>query len=92
MRWFYFMYSIKEKEFNFNFDNKPKKFIDVETGATINLFADTIKDSYGEAVSSYFNALRLKCAQYKIKYVEADINKPLSNVLTTYMLERQKFL
>ncbi|QFZ53980.1 DUF58 domain-containing protein [Oceanihabitans sp. IOP_32] len=82
----------KEKEFNFNFDNKPKKFIDVETGATINLFADTIKDSYGEAVSSYFNALRLKCAQYKIKYVEADINKPLSNVLTTYMLERQKFL
>ncbi len=82
----------KDKELKFDFDNKPKRFIDVETGAYINLYADSIKDSYHKAVSDYVEALRLKCAQYKIKYVEADINKNFNNILTTYMIERQKFI
>lgn len=82
----------KEKELDFDFDNKPKRFIDVETGAHINLYADAIKTDYSETVNNYFSALRLKCAQYKIKYVEADINKNFNNILTTYMVERQKFI
>ncbi len=82
----------KGKELIFDFDNKPKRFIDVETGEYINLYADSIKENYNEAVSNYFIALRLKCAQYKIKYVEADINNHFNNVLTTYMIERQKFI
>lgn len=82
----------KDKELKFDFDNKPKRFIDVETGEYINLYADTIKESYKDSVSAYFEALRLKCAQYKIKYVEADINNNFNNVLTTYMIERQKFI
>ncbi|UKM65930.2 DUF58 domain-containing protein [Flavobacteriaceae bacterium GSB9] len=81
----------KSKELEFNFDNKPKRFVDVETGEYINLYADSIKENYREAVKDYFTALRLKCAQYKIKYVEADINKGLNNILTTYLVERQKF-
>jgi hypothetical protein len=81
----------KAKELNFDFDNKPKRFIDVETGDYINLYADSIKESYSKTVDAYFEALRLKCAQYKIKYVEADINKNFNNILTAYMIERQKF-
>ena len=65
----------KEKELKFDFDNTPKRFIDVETGEHINLYPDTIKESYETSVESYFNELRLKCGQYQIKYVEADINK-----------------
>ena len=75
----------------FDFDNKPKRFIDVETGEYINLYADNIKESYNHAVDDYFNAIRLKCTQYKIKYVEANINENFNSVLTTYMVERQKF-
>ena len=82
----------KNKELQFDFDNKPKRFVDVETGEFINLYADSIKENYNKAVHNYFNALRLKCAQYKIKYVEADINQNFNQVLTTYMLERQKFV
>jgi len=82
----------KKKELNFDFDNRPKRFIDMETGEHINLYADSIKDNYSETVNNYFSDLRLKCAQYKIKYVEADINKNFNNILTTYMVERQKFI
>ena len=82
----------KEKELNFEFDNKPKRFIDVETGEHINLYADTIKENYSKAVSNYFDALKLKCLQYKIKYVEADVNVNFNNILTTYMIERKTFV
>lgn len=82
----------REKELQFDFDNTPKRFIDVETGEYINLYPDTIKDNYEEAVGAYFNELRLKCGQYGIKYVEADIKKDFDKVLTTYMIERNKFL
>lgn len=81
----------KEKEFAFNFDNTPRRFVDVETGDFINLYADTIKENYEKAVAQYFEALRLKCGQYKINYVEADINKDFNSILMTYLVERQKF-
>ncbi|WP_299398651.1 DUF58 domain-containing protein [uncultured Gelidibacter sp.] len=81
----------KEKEVTFDFDNTPKKFVDVETGAHINMYPENVKEAYEKAVSSYFEALRLKCGQYQIKYVEADINKNFDKILTTYMVERGKF-
>ena len=81
----------KEKELLFDFDNTPKRYVDVETGEHINLYAENIKDTYKIAVSDYFEIIKLKCAQYRIKYVEADITKKFDNILTTYMIERQKF-
>lgn len=82
----------KKKELRFDFDNAPKRFIDVETNEFINLYPDTVKDVYETAVSDYFKSIRLKCLQYQIKYVEADINQPFNKILTTYMVERQKFI
>ncbi|UAB82181.1 DUF58 domain-containing protein [Marixanthomonas sp. SCSIO 43207] len=81
----------KEKELNFSFSNRPKRFVDVETGEHINLYADNIKTSYEAAVKEYFSALKLKCGQYRIKYVAADINEHFNKILTTYLVERQKF-
>ena len=81
----------KEKEYQFDFDNSPKRFIDVETNEFINLYPETIKENYETAVEEYFKTIRLKCGQYQIKYVEADINKSFDKILTTYMVERQKF-
>ncbi len=80
-----------EKELNFEFNNRPTRFVDVETGEHINLYADTIKDNYQKAVSSYFYDLKMKCTQYGIKYVEADTTKDFDKILTTYLVERQKF-
>jgi hypothetical protein len=82
----------KEKELKFDFDNTPRRFIDVETNDFINLYPDTVKEGYESAVGDYFKNIKLKCGQYQIKYVEVDINKPFDKVLTTYMVERQKFI
>ena len=81
----------KKRELNFDFSNRPRRFIDVETGEYINLYADNIKESYESAVQEYFSELELRCGQYRIKYVLADINDSFSKILTTYLVERQKF-
>jgi len=81
----------KETEFHFNFENTPKRFLDVETGEHIDLYSDTVKEGYKEAAKSYFDDLKLKCAQYRIKYVGVDVRSDFSRVLNTFMVERQKF-
>lgn len=81
----------KTKEIDFDFSNRPKRFVDVETGEHMDLYADNIRESYSKAVEDYFSELRLRCAQYRIKYVLSDINEDFNQLLTTYLVERQKF-
>jgi len=79
-------------ELNFDFENSPKKFVDVETGETVNLFAENIKENYTKLVDSYFKELKNKCLQYKISYVPVDIYQGVHQVLTSYFLSRQKMM
>lgn len=81
-----------ETEFNFNFDNSPKKFVDVETGSQINLYAKNIQKAYQTQITEYFNELKNNCLQYKIDYVPIDIKKDLHTILTSYLISRQKIL
>jgi uncharacterized protein (DUF58 family) len=81
----------QKTEFNFNFDNAPKKFIDVETGEEINVFAENMQEKYKELVSNYFKELKNKCLQYKIDYLPVDINAGYNEVLTSYLIRRKKF-
>ncbi|WP_418499139.1 DUF58 domain-containing protein [Flagellimonas sp.] len=78
-------------EIDFEFGNAPKRFVDVETGAHIDLYAESIKKAYSERVTQYQEDLKLRCAQYQIKYVDVDIRSNFSKVLNSFMIERQKF-
>lgn len=82
----------QHRELEFDFSNSPKKFVDVETGEHINLYADNVREVYKTAVAKYIKDIKLKCLQYKIKYVEVDINKGFSEIFTTYLIERQRFV
>lgn len=81
-----------ETELNFDFDNQPKRFIDVETGDSINLYAENIKDIYQKTVSDFFHQLQMKCLQYHIDYVPIDIKKGFYEVLSAYMIKRNTLL
>lgn len=79
-------------ELNFDFDKRPKKFVDVETGAQINLYADQVRTGYKAEMERYFKALKMKCIQYKIDYVPVDIHKGFHEILTSYLISRQRIL
>ena len=78
-------------EFEFNFDNTPKKFVDVETGEAINVYAENIQGSYKQLVETYFKQLKNKCLQYKVDYVPTDINSGFTDILTAYLVHRKNF-
>lgn len=82
----------KQHELLFNFENTPKRFVDVETGEHLDVYADNIREAYIDKINSYIAEIKMKCAQYKIKYVAVDIQHDFSTVLNTFLVERHKFL
>jgi len=85
-----FSISDKAKEVDFMFDNRPYQFVDMETGAELRVNASTVKDNYLNAYQAYRKIIALKCAQYKIDMIEADINEGFSDILTAYLIKRKK--
>lgn len=82
----------KSKEENFTFENRPYKFVDMETGEELKLQPNQVKDFYVEKMKERKNYLKLKCAQYKIDLVEADINEGFHSVLLSYLVKRSKMI
>lgn len=78
-------------ELNFDFDNAPRKFIDLETGEEVNIYADNVKEMYEKNVAASFKKLALTCAQNKIKYVPVSVGDNFEKILTTYLVEKQSF-
>lgn len=78
-------------ELTFDFDNAPRKFIDLESGDEVNIFADNVKQEYEQQVDVYFKKLALTCAQNKIKYVPVSVGDNFEKILTTYLVEKQSF-
>lgn len=80
-----------KSEIEFDFENRPTRFRDVETGEFVNLYAENVKEAYSASVRSYFEQLRVRCGQYRIKYMPVDIQQDFNTVLSTFLLERQLF-
>jgi len=80
----------KTLEIDFKFENRPYQFIDVETGEAVKVHSNQVRELYLEQIRSYHQELKLKCAQYKIDFVEADIHQGYRQVLLPYLIKRQK--
>jgi uncharacterized protein (DUF58 family) len=80
----------KSKELNFEFENRPYRFIDLETGEDLKVFPSRVREQYTEAVAKFANELKLRCAQYHIDFVPADINLGFNQVLLPYLVKREK--
>lgn len=81
----------KKNELNFEFSNTPKKFIDLESGEEINLFAENIQEEYSKSVKKYFEKISLICSQYRIKYIPVAVEDSFDKIMLTYLTEKQKF-
>ena len=78
------------RELEFEFENRPYIFVDLESNEKVKLQPSQVKEYYKEKMNDYKKALELKCSQFEIDFVEADINKDFSQVLLPYLLKRTK--
>ncbi len=82
----------KKHEVEFEYENRPYLFIDIESGEQVKLQANQVKEQYVDKVKAYMEELRMKCLQYKVDYVEADINEGFHPILQTYLIKRNKLV
>ena len=80
----------QSKEVEFEYENRPYLFIDMETGEKVRLQSNQVKDYYVKQMKEYKEALKFKCLQYKIDFVEADINQGFHKILQSYLVKRTR--
>ncbi|MCO4293995.1 DUF58 domain-containing protein [Solitalea sp. MAHUQ-68] len=82
----------KRSEQEFLFENRPYLFVDTESGEEIKVQPGQVKESYLKAITEYKYNLMLKCAQYRIDYIDADINEGFYPILNAYLVKRNKMM
>ncbi|MEO8761587.1 MAG: DUF58 domain-containing protein [Bacteroidia bacterium] len=82
----------KKSELNFDFENRPHHFIDMETGEEIKLNPAQAKENYLARMTSYISNLKTKCGQYKVDFIDADISEGFDKVLHAYLIKRGTIL
>lgn len=77
-------------ELQFEFEDRPMEFIDLETRERIKLNPADVRSHYQEAAGRFHRSLQMRCNQYKIDFVEADVERDFNTVLQTYLIKRAK--
>lgn len=80
----------KRKEEQFEFSNRPHIFVDMESGREVRFTPNEIRETYKQKVAEYYKDLQLRCGQFQIDFVEADINESFREVLLPYLIKRSK--
>lgn len=82
----------KKRELDFDFENRPYTFIDMESGEKVKVNPTEIKQTYLNSMGKFTKELKLRCAQYHIDFVEADINMGFNHILREYLVKRQRMM
>jgi uncharacterized protein (DUF58 family) len=81
-----------KRELEFEFENRPYEFVDMETGEKVKLQPNQVKEYYRTQLDKFIAELKLRCLQYKIDFVAADINKDFAQILQPYFVKRAKMM
>lgn len=76
-------------ELDFNFENRPYRFIDLETGEKMKIKPEEYREAYKKEMQHYLKALKLQCGKLGIDFVDMDINTDLQKILHTYLISRK---
>lgn len=80
----------KDKELDLNFDNSPRRFIDIETGEQIKATPLQLKEQYSQKMQELIMQIKTQCNNLQTDFVQADINKGFDRILLPYLLKRSR--
>lgn len=79
-----------QTELLFDFEDRPMEFVDLETNEKIKLNPGDVKQQYKLEAEKFHKSLKMRCNQYKIDFVEADVQSDFNTILQTYLIKRVK--
>lgn len=77
-------------ELLFDFQDRPMEFIDLESGDRVKVNPGDVKKTYQTEAFNFHQALKMRCNQYKIDFIEADVSTDFNVILQTYLIKRAK--
>ena len=80
----------KKTESDFEFEDRPYQFIDLETNEKIRLNPSQVKLDYRKTLQQFYHELKLRCGQYRIDFIEADIAEGFEQIMSAYLVKRTK--
>lgn len=80
----------RKEEIDFDFENRPYEFVDLETGERTRLQADQLRDTYRRAMNDFRQEIENQCYRYNIARIEVDLEEPVDQVLHTFLVKRNK--
>jgi uncharacterized protein (DUF58 family) len=78
------------QELQFDFDNRPTRFIDTESGDQILLNPAEIKTAYLQQITEMDKKIKNQCLQYNVDFYPIDASKDFGQVLLPFYLKRMK--
>lgn len=79
-----------QTELNFNFEERPYEFVDLESNEKIKLNPAEIKDRFVTQLNAFHKELKMKCNQLKIDFISANSQSNYFEVLQAYLIKRSK--
>lgn len=80
----------KQTELDFDFEEKPTIFVDLETGQEERVQPAQVKDLYVQKTQSFFKKIKDICGQYKIDFVTVDTQASIDQILLPYLIKRKR--
>jgi uncharacterized protein (DUF58 family) len=80
----------KNKELDFDYPNRPHRFIDLETKEVLKINPLDVKEAYIEAIQKFQMELKYRCQQYRMDYVNADVDEGYYPILRAFLERRKK--
>jgi uncharacterized protein (DUF58 family) len=82
----------RQKEVDFDFDNRPHHFVDMESGEEVRVHPNKIREAYKSNLDGHRHQLELKCAQYHIDLIDANIHDGYNGILKAYLIKRNSMI
>lgn len=86
------LFHVKDKplEEDFAFENRPYVFVDMENGEEVKLHAADVRAHYTTQMQAFKQELKMRCGQFQIDLIEADIEAGFREVLLPFLTKRRK--
>ncbi|RYZ53967.1 MAG: DUF58 domain-containing protein [Sphingobacteriales bacterium] len=79
-------------ETEFEFENRPYEFVDLESGEKLRIQPHQIQEEYRKRMGAFQQMVENRCHQYQIDRVPVDLSQPVEQVLYSFFMKRNKLL
>ena len=79
-----------KSELNFDFEDRPYKFIDLETNESVKVNPIELREQYQKSMGAFYHDLKIKCGMMKIDFVPVNTEDSYDKILGAYLIKRKK--